>query len=77
MLARRLVRGYQRQAAATIEPAELGWHQALACLRALSEVASWAHTGTADTRAGHPWLVSGPAFARRLASLTRVPVRAR
>jgi aminoglycoside phosphotransferase (APT) family kinase protein len=77
MLARRLIRGYQRQAAATIEPAELSWHQALACLRALTEVASWAHTGTADTRAGHPWLVSGPAFARRLASLTGVPVRAR
>jgi aminoglycoside phosphotransferase (APT) family kinase protein len=77
VLARRLVRGYQRQAAAAIEPAELSWHQALVCLRALTEVASWAHAGTADTRAGHPWLVSGPAFARRLASLTGVPVRAR
>jgi hypothetical protein len=77
MLARRLVRGYQRQAAATIEPAELRWHQSLACLRALTEVASWAHAGAAVTRAGHPWLVSGLAFARRLASLTGVPVRAR
>jgi aminoglycoside phosphotransferase (APT) family kinase protein len=77
VLARRLVRGYQRQAATAIEPAELSWHQALACLRALTEVASWARTGTAGTRAGHPWLVSGPAFARRLARLTGIPVRAR
>ena len=77
VLARRFARGYQRQAAAAIDPAVLRWHQALVCLRALTEVASWAHVDTADTRAGHPWLVSGPAFARRLASLARVPVRAR
>jgi aminoglycoside phosphotransferase (APT) family kinase protein len=77
MLARRLVGGYQRQAATAIEPAELSWYQALVCLRALTEVASWAPIGTADARAGHPWLVSGPAFARRLARLTGVPVRAR
>jgi len=77
VLAHRFVRGYQRQAAAAIDPAGLSWHQALVCLRALAEVASWAHAGTAGTRAGHPWLVSGPAFARRLARLTGVPVRAR
>ena len=58
-------------------PGELSWHRAVICLRALAEVAEWEHLGTADTRAGHPWLVSGPAFARRLAALTRIPVRAR
>lgn len=77
VLARRFIRGYQRQTAATIEPAELSWHQAVICLRALLEVASWVHEGTAGARAGHPWLVSGPAFARRLGSLTGTPVRSR
>jgi aminoglycoside phosphotransferase (APT) family kinase protein len=77
VLARRFVRGYQRQAAVTVEPGELRWYQAVVCLRALVEVASWVHLGTAGTRAGHPWLMSGPAFARRVATLTGAPVRAR
>lgn len=77
VLARRFVRRYQRQAAATAEPGELSWHQAVICLRALVEVASWAHEGTADLRAGHPCLVCGPAFARRLTRLTGIPVRSR
>jgi hypothetical protein len=42
-----------------------------------AEVAGWVHEGTDGTRAGHPWLISGAAFARRLTSLTGVPVRAR
>ena len=77
LLARRFVRGYQRQAAATVEPAELRWHQAVVCLRALTEVAGWVHQDVAGTRAGHPWLVSGPTMARRLAALTGAQVRAR
>ena len=77
VLARRFVRGYQRQAGVTIEAAEVRWHQAVVCLRALTEVASWVHEGAAGARAGHPWLINGPAFARRLTSLTGVPVRAR
>jgi aminoglycoside phosphotransferase (APT) family kinase protein len=77
VLAGRFVRGYRRQAAAAFEPGELTWHQAVACLRALVEVAGWEHRGTAGAHAGHPWLVSGPALARRLAALTRTPVRAR
>jgi aminoglycoside phosphotransferase (APT) family kinase protein len=77
LLARRFVRGYQRRAAATVRPGELKWHQGVVCLRALVEVASWVHQGVADARAGHPWLVSGPGFARRLATMTGAPVRAR
>ena len=77
LLARRFVRGYQRQAATTVEPAELRWHQAVVCLRALTEVTGWVHQDVAGTRAGHPWLVSGPTMARRLAALTGAPVRAR
>ena len=76
LLARRFLRSYQRQAAVTIEYGELSWHQAVVCLRALVEVASWVHQGVADERAGHPWLLSAPAFARRLATLTGAPVRA-
>jgi aminoglycoside phosphotransferase (APT) family kinase protein len=76
-LARRFLRGYQRQTATRIEPGELRWHQAVSCMRALIETASWVHGGVADSRAGHPWLVSGPAFARRLTTLTGVSVRAR
>jgi len=77
MMARRFVHGYQRQAAATVTTSELRWHQAVVCLRALVEVASWVHQGVAGTRAGHPWLTSGPAFARRITTLTGSPVRAR
>jgi len=75
-LARRFVRDYQRQTGTTIEPGELRWHQAAHCLRALVEMASWVHEGVADQRAGHPWLLSGPAFASRLATLTGAPVSA-
>jgi len=77
VLARRFVRRYQRQAAVAVGSGELRWHQAVACLRALVEVASWVHERTDGARAGHPWLVSGPAFARRLAAQTGAPVRAR
>jgi aminoglycoside phosphotransferase (APT) family kinase protein len=76
-LARRFVRSYQRQAATAIAPGELRWYQGVGCLRALVEAAGWVHEGAADTRAGHPWLVSGPAFAVRLTALTGIPVRAR
>jgi aminoglycoside phosphotransferase (APT) family kinase protein len=77
VLARRFVRRYQRQTAATFQSGEVRWHQAVVCLRALVEVASWVHLGTAEAHAGHPWLINGPAFARRLSALTGAPVRAR
>jgi len=77
VLARRFVRDYQRQTAATFEPGEVRWHQAVVCLRALTEVASWVHLGVDGAHAEHPWMMTGPAFARRLAALTGVPVRAR
>ena len=77
LLARRFIGGYQRQAAAGAARGELRWYQGVGCLRALTEVAGWVHEGAAGTREGHPWLVSGPAFARRLTALTGVPVRAR
>jgi aminoglycoside phosphotransferase (APT) family kinase protein len=74
-LARRFVRGYQRQTATTIGSGELRWYQAVVCLRALVEVASWVHQGVADTRVGHPWLMSEPAFAGRVATLTGVRIQ--
>jgi aminoglycoside phosphotransferase (APT) family kinase protein len=77
LMARRFVRGYQQRSAVTIESGELSWHQAVVCLRVLVEVASWTHQGVADAHAGHPWLLCGPAFARRLAALTGAQVRAR
>ena len=77
VLTRRFVRDYQRQTAATFEPGEVRWHQAVVCLRALTEVASWVHLGVDGAHAEHPWMMTGPAFARRLAALTGVPVRAR
>ncbi|MGI8662169.1 MAG: hypothetical protein ACR2LQ_03040 [Acidimicrobiales bacterium] len=41
------------------------------------EVAGWVAARVVDERVGHPWLVSGPAFAARLARLTGDAVRAR
>ena len=75
-LARRFVRRYQRLTGTTIEFGELRWHQAVGRLRALVEVARWVHEGVTDQHAGHPWLLSGPAFAGQLAALTGAPVRA-
>jgi aminoglycoside phosphotransferase (APT) family kinase protein len=77
VLARRFVSGYRRLTAVTVEPGELMWYQAVVCLRALVQVAGWEHEGVTDAHAGHPWLVSGPAFAGRLAALTGTAVRAR
>ncbi len=76
-LARRFGRGYQRRTATAVDSRELRWYQAVACLRALVEVAGWAHEGTAGAHAGHPWLASGPAFARRRTALTGIPVQPR
>lgn len=77
LLAGRFVRRYQRSAGVRIGGGELRYHQAVVCLRALTEVAGWVHQGTDADQAGHPWLVSGPAFAARLARLTGAPVRPR
>ncbi len=77
VLARRFLRGYQRRAGTTVEPGELRWYQGLVCLRSLVEVAGWLHDGAAGTHAGHPWLVLGPALARRLTALTGIAVRPR
>jgi len=70
-LARRFVTRYQQHAGVRVDPRELRWHQGLACLRALVESAGW----IAETRADHPWLVCGPAYARRLTALTGSRVR--
>jgi aminoglycoside phosphotransferase (APT) family kinase protein len=77
LLGRRFVRGYQRETGVTVPPGELRWYQAVVCLRALVEVAGWTRQGVIDRHAGHPWLVSGPAFARRLTALTGAPVQPR
>ena len=72
-----LLVGRARRTAATVADGELRWHQGVVCLRALVEVASWVHQGVTGARAGHPWLISGPAFAGRLTTLTGTPVQAR
>ena len=71
-LARRFLRRYQAHAHTAVGAAELGWHQAVICLRALTEVAGWMHSGEIGERAGHPWLVSGPAIAAHLGDVTGV-----
>jgi aminoglycoside phosphotransferase (APT) family kinase protein len=75
-LAGRFVRSYQRSTGTVIDPADLPWHQATACLRALVEVSGWVHDGR-DLHAGHPWLTTGPALAARLTAATGVTVRPR
>jgi len=76
-LARRFRRAYARHAGVEVDPAARRWHEGVVCLRALVEVAGWVSAGVVDERAGHPWLVSGPAFARRLSALTGTTVSAR
>ncbi len=76
-VAGRFVRSYQRSAGVTVDPAEVKWHQAAICVRALIEVSGWVHAGDLDAHPGHPWLAVGPAFAARISATTGVRVRAR
>lgn len=71
-LAQRFFRRYQVHAGARISAAELRWYQAVVCLRALTEVAGWVDHDEIGQRAGHPWLVSGKAFAAHLRAVTGV-----
>jgi aminoglycoside phosphotransferase (APT) family kinase protein len=74
MLARRFIRRYQRHSGRTFDQASLRWHQAVVCLRALVEVAGW-KPDELESRAGHPWVLSGANFAARLSQLTGVTAR--
>lgn len=75
-LARQFIARYEHDASVGVDQGELRWHQGVCCLRALVESAGWAQQGLAEAHAGHPWLVCGPAFARRLTALTGSRVRA-
>ena len=76
-MATRFIGSYRRCSGVTASPAELQWHRALVCLRALVEVSGWAHNGHARAHADHPWLMLGPAFAARLTATTGIQVQAR
>lgn len=69
-LARRFRKAYSRHATVDVDPETLRWYEGVVCLRALVEVAHWVAAGQVEERRGHPWLVSGPAFATRLSALT-------
>ena len=75
-LSRSFRRKYRHHSGTTIDPTSLRWHQGVVCLRALAEVAGW-DDAEREMRAGHPWLISGRAFASRLSQLTGSSVRAR
>lgn len=75
MLARRFLRTYERESGTALGAESLRWHQGVVCLRALVEAAHWVVADELDSRQGHPWLVSGAAFANRLSTLTGQPIR--
>jgi aminoglycoside phosphotransferase (APT) family kinase protein len=74
-LAKRFLDRYRRYSG--VDAGSLRWHTGLVCLRSLVEVAGWVDAGEVDQRGGHPWLVCGPSFARRLSSLTGAAVTPR
>jgi aminoglycoside phosphotransferase (APT) family kinase protein len=76
-LAKRFVRRYQAHARGAVDGAELGWYQAVVCLRSLTEVAGWVFRDEVAEREGHPWLVSGNEIASHLSVVTGIPVRPR
>jgi aminoglycoside phosphotransferase (APT) family kinase protein len=76
-LARRFRRAYARHTAVPIDPEALEWSEGVVCLRALVEVAHWVAAGEVEARRGHPWLVSGSAFATRLSRLTGLSITPR
>ena len=73
-LSRRFLRQYDERAPVPLDARRLAWNQGLICLRALTEVSSWVEGGTLRERRGHPWVIAGPAFARRLRELTGIAV---
>jgi aminoglycoside phosphotransferase (APT) family kinase protein len=75
LLAGRFIRRYEAHAAVSACREDVRWHQAVVSLRALTEVAGWVHDGVISSRAGHPWLTSGPALAAHLTSVTGVMTR--
>ena len=75
-LARRFRSRYRVHSGHSIDRTTLDWFQAVVCLRALAEASSWVHDGIVESRAGHPWLLSGDRFAAHLRAVTGVPVRA-
>jgi aminoglycoside phosphotransferase (APT) family kinase protein len=76
-LATRFLDRYRRYSGTSVDAGSLRWHTGLVCLRSLVEVAGWVDAGEVDQRGGHPWLVCGPSFARRLSSLTGAAVTPR
>lgn len=76
-LARRFRHAYASALGRDVDPVSLRWHEGVVCLRALVEVAHWAGADELDAHSGHPWLISGPAFADRLHRLTGAAVRSR
>jgi aminoglycoside phosphotransferase (APT) family kinase protein len=77
LLARRFLRTYSREHGADLDPRSLRWHEGVVCLRSLEEVAGWVAAGELEAHRGHPWLISGPAFADRLTALTGTRIAAR
>lgn len=73
-LARRFVVEYERKCGANVGADQMNWYEGLVCQRALVEVATWQHRGQMDDRAGHPWIICGPAYAQRLRALTGVSI---
>jgi aminoglycoside phosphotransferase (APT) family kinase protein len=76
-LARRFLRAYRERSGVGVDDQSLRWHQSVVCLRALNEVAGWATADDLAAKAGHPWVVCGPAFALRVSRFTGVAVRPR
>jgi aminoglycoside phosphotransferase (APT) family kinase protein len=68
----RRYRRYAPGATASLRDDVLAWYGALHCLRALIEAAEWVDVGTAQARAGHPWLTARSALAARLSAVTGI-----
>src|SRR5205807_10156354 len=71
----RRYRHHAPAAGASLGAGVLDWYTAIHCLRALVEVAEWVAGGTADDKAGHPWLIMAPRMAVRLGAVVGQPVR--
>jgi aminoglycoside phosphotransferase (APT) family kinase protein len=73
-VAARFLSCYERSAAVPLDRAEIRWHQAVTCLRALVEVAGWEHGGERGAHADHPWLALQPVLAAKISATTGLRV---
>jgi aminoglycoside phosphotransferase (APT) family kinase protein len=69
-LAQRFLHTYQHLIGMPIDPERLAWGRTVHALRAMTEIATWAHQDRIDVHRGHPWVAMRTVLEDQLATVT-------